>query len=103
MSRPALATLGLPISGAASSALPRAASSWRTCADASAEMVEQSTRIDGIVDADASPPGPSTASMRSWDVPTVAKTMSLLASSAAESTTFAPRAARGWALDCVRL
>ena len=91
------------MTGAARSAVPRAATCWRICAEASAEMVEQSTRMDGIAVSDMSPPGPSTAARRSSDVPTVAKTMSQPDRSAAESTTFAPSAVSGCALAFVRL
>ncbi len=66
-------------------------------------MVEQSTTTAGAAFDDSSPAGPVSASIRSWEVPTVTNTMSRPASSAAESTIFAPAAASGSALAFVRL
>ncbi len=91
------------MTGAASRAVPCAASRSRTISDASTEMVEQSTTICGAVPAEIRPDGPSTASSRSWGVPTVANTISRSASSAAELTIFAPYASSGSALALVLL
>ena len=103
VSRPTLATFGFPMTGAASSVVPRGLSASRTCCETSVEMVEQSTRMAGAAWPDISPSGPSTAAIRSCGVPTVANTMSTSARSAAEPTTFAPSAASGSALARVRL
>ncbi len=101
---PARTTLGLPITGAASRAVPRPAISARTRAEASADTVEQSTSTRGPAPGpDMSPAGPSTADMRSSDEPTVMKTMSLAASSAALAAGLAPSWISGSALPMERL
>ena len=53
--RPAAATRGLPMTGAASRAVPCAASRSRTCCEASTEIVEQSTTIAGAAPAGDEP------------------------------------------------
>jgi hypothetical protein len=101
---PARTTLGFPITGAASRAVPRPAISARTRAEAPADTVEQSTSTRGPAPGpDMRPPAPSTADMRSSDEPTVMNTMSLAASSAALPAGLAPSRISGSALPMERL
>jgi hypothetical protein len=103
VSLPARATPGFPLTGAASSAVPRGVSWSRTCRDASADTVEQSTSTDGAAGPDIRPPGPSTTEMRSSDEATVANTMSRSPRSAGEETSLAPSFSSGSARARVRL
>ena len=58
MSRPAATTFGLPLTGAASRAVPRVVATARTAADASADTVEESTSTAGAASERVStPPG----------------------------------------------
>src|ERR1700683_4362399 len=102
---PARTTLGLPITGAASNAVPRSAISARTRAEDSGDTVEQSTSTLGADPSapDISPCRPSTAEIRSSDDPTVMNTMSLAASFEAVLTGLAPSLTSGSALAGERL
>ncbi len=102
---PARTTLGFPITGAARNAVPRPAASARTRAEASGDTVEQSTSTLGTAPSglDITPPWPSTAAIRSSDVPTVMNTMSVLPSSAADAAGLAPSLTSGSALAGERL
>src|SRR5579863_9996016 len=102
---PARTTLGLPITGAASRAVPRSAISAQTRAEASGDTVEQSTSTLGAAPLapDIRPFRPSTAEIRSSDDPTVMNTMSLAPSSAAVPTGLAPSRTSGSALADERL
>ena len=60
VSRPALTTLGFPLTGAARSAVPPFSASARTAAEASAEIVVESTTTAGYRPTpDSSPSGPN--------------------------------------------
>ena len=87
---PASATLGLPMTGAARNCVPRAASSCLACRDASTETVDRSITMAGACSPAIRPAGPSRASSRFWDVPTMTKTTFACPRSAARSTIFAP-------------
>ena len=104
VSRPALTTLGLPLTGAASSAVPRFSASARTAADASAEIVVESTTTAGAgPDPDSSPSGPATTCWKSAEPARIVNTMSRSPSSAGWSTIVAPSSASGSHFARVRL
>ncbi len=100
---PTSTTFGFPITGAASSAVPRSPSLSLTIAEASADTVEVSTTILGEALPEMSPPGPVRAETRSAGVPTAVKTMSQPASSWQEPAALAPSWTSGAALAAVRL
>src|SRR4029453_15264426 len=79
--RPALITLALPLTGAASSSTPRALRSARNSAEPSSEIDEHSTTSLGALPPDNSPAGPATTSFTSSQVDTMTNTMSHVARS----------------------
>src|SRR5829696_9554676 len=104
VSLPASTTDGLPLTGAASRATPRASVSALTCADASGEIVEESTMIDGAAsDLERRPFSPRTTALKSSGPATIVKTMSRSASSWGESSTVPPSSVSGSAFERVRL
>src|ERR1700722_13857877 len=103
-SRPALTTLALPDTGAASIATPRAAACSRTAADASVDTLEQSTKSLGALSArERTPLVPVTTSIRSSGPDTIVNTISRSARAAGESTIDAPNSAKGAAFAGVLL
>jgi hypothetical protein len=101
---PASTTEGFPLTGAASSATPRASVSLRTSADASGEIVDESTITDGAASGlESSPCSPRITALKSSGPPTIVKTTSRSARSAGASTTSAPSSASGSAFERVRL
>jgi len=102
-SRPASMTFALPETGAASSSIPRSASSDRSSAEPSSEIDEHST-IRRVCDvfAASSPSGPAITSRTSSQVDTMTNTMSQAASSESVDAIFAPCLASGSALARVR-
>src|SRR5918994_4161660 len=104
VSLPASTTDGLPLTGAARRATPRASVWALTSAEASVETVDESTTTDGAVsDLDSSPFSPRTTALKSSGPATIVKTMSRPASSTGASTTVAPSWASGSAFALVRL
>src|SRR5215213_6806177 len=104
VSLPASTTDGLPLTGAASRATPRASVSALTCADASGEIVEESTMIDGAAsDLERRPFSPRTTALKSSGPATIVKTMSRSASSWGEFSTVPPSSVSGSAFERVRL
>src|SRR5919106_3400026 len=104
VSLPASTTDGLPLTGAARRATPRASVWTLTSDDASGETVDESTITDGAASAfDSSPFSPRTTALKSSGPATIVKTMSRSASSSGRSTTFAPSSDRGSAFARVRL
>ena len=99
---PSATTCGLPLSGAARKSTPARAVAARTCAETSAETVEQSTTTDGRRSADSSPAFSLTTSSRSSGVDTMTKTTSQAARSTIEPTAVAPRSTSGPVLAAVR-
>ncbi|MNC87013.1 hypothetical protein D3C83_27070 [compost metagenome] len=102
MSLPALITLALPDTGAASSFTPFSLSFARISADSSSEIEVLSTTIFGILPFEPTPFAPNSTSFTSLPVETIVNTMSQPARSASESTTFAPDFASGSAFARVR-
>ena len=98
-----MTTFGLPLTGAASTAVPRSAACARTASDASAETVEESTSTRGATpSADSTPPSSIVTALKSSGPATIVKTTSQSASSEGESAMVAPRSASGSALERVR-
>src|SRR5208283_4933542 len=94
--RPALITLALPETGAASISMPRAPSNRRNSADPSSEIDEHSTTRRGACPgAESRPPGPAITSRTSFQVDTMQKTMEHAARSGSAAATFAPQAVKG--------
>ena len=102
VSLPALITLALPETGAASICTPCAASSARISAEASSEIEVESITSFGLPPFDITPFGPYSTSFTSSPVETIVKMMSQPARSVRLSTTFAPYSFRGSAFDFVR-
>ena len=100
--RPALITLALPETGAATKSLPRSFRRSRMDADSSTEMVEQSTTTGGTLPAEATPSLPKMTLSRSLPVETMENTTSQPARSLSLSTILPPEAASGSALARVR-
>jgi hypothetical protein len=98
-----LATLALPLTGAARNAAPRSASAARSFADASNEIVVKSTTMRGPRPPANSPSAPTRTPSRSSPLATTANTMSRSASSDSRSAIRAPYCASGSALARVRL
>jgi hypothetical protein len=95
--------LALPLTGAASMAVPRSAAAARTSAEASSETVELSIRILGDLPERVSTPSlPSVTCFRSFDAEIMVKTISQEARSAGRSTTRMPDFVSGSALARVR-
>ena len=102
VSLPALITLALPDTGAASIWTPREASSARISAEASIEIEVESITSFGLPPRLITPLGPYSTSFTSSPVDTIVKMMSQLARSERLSTTLAPYSFSGSALDFVR-
>ena len=102
VSFPAAMTFGLPLTGAARNCAPCRAATARTCADTSADTVEESTITLGAASPVSSPPSPLTTASRSGSAETMMKTMSRPARSAGLAAIVAPAAARGSHLARVR-
>src|SRR3954453_3070956 len=102
-SLPAATTLGLPLTGAARTAVPCSCAASRTTCDAPGEIVVESTRTLGAVPSrESRPPSPMTTCWKSRSPPTMVKTMSRSARSAGGSTIVAPCSASGSAFARVR-
>jgi hypothetical protein len=102
--RPLSTTFGLPLTGAASIAVPRASAAARTSAAAAGAIVVESMINPGATsERESRPCGPVTTSATSADPATIVKTMSRSARSAGVSAIVAPSATRGCALERVRL
>src|SRR6267143_5884789 len=99
VSLPALMTLALPLTGAARYSTPFCFSIARSSAEPSSEIDEHSITMRGFAWPPRSLP---ITSLTSSQVETMQKTMSRRASSASESTIFAPYFASGSALARVR-
>src|SRR6185437_8135242 len=102
--RPALITLALPETGAASRSIPRCASSARNSAEPSREIDEHSTISLGCAapSPESSPPDPAITSRTSSYVDTMTNTMSHAASSLRRSAMCAPFCPSGSAFARVR-
>ncbi len=98
-----MTTLGLPLTGAASTAVPRSAACARTRSDASADTVDESISTSGaLASAVSTPPSPIVTSWKSSGPAIIVKTRSRSASAAGESTMVAPSSASGSAFSRVR-
>ena len=103
MSLPARTTDGLPLTGAASSAVPTRRPWARTSSEASAETVEESIRIAGARSLRVStPPSPIVTALRSSEPATIVKTTSQSASAAGVEATVAPSPSSDSAFSRVR-
>jgi hypothetical protein len=101
VSLPASATLGLPLTGAASISVPRASAWARICSAAAGEIVVESTIRPGVTsDRDSSAEHTCSTSA---EPATIVNTMSRSASCAGSLTTVAPSFSRSAAFSRVRL
>ena len=94
----------MPLTGAASTAVPRSAAAARTSSDAAWEIVVESITMRGDVPArERTPFEPIATSLKSSEPPTIVNTTSRSARSAGDSTIVAPSSASASALLRVRL